>query len=73
MRIERDEGDFVSRFIGLAFRHWRNPGEKKEGTCIEQKGDKKNKNKKRGKRGEKDNFLLLRVVWSPEEKKLICD
>lgn len=68
MRIERDEGDFVSRFIGLAFRHWRNPGEKKEGTCIEQKGDKKIKIKNEG-RGEKKTIFFYSESSGLQRKK----
>ena len=39
-RREGGRGDFVSRFIGLAFRDWRIPEKKNEGKRIEQKGDK---------------------------------
>lgn len=58
-------GSSAPRFIGLAFRDWRNPGKKKGGKCIEQKGDKK--------RGERAYSPSRCEVWSPERNTLICE
>lgn len=63
---ERDEGDFVSRFIGLAFRDWKNPEWKRRGGNV--------LNRREIKRRGKAFLSFFHTERSGVEKnKLICD